>query len=258
MPADGRWAVNIPGSDCVDNKLFNNLIYNGHPWRGSILIPGPTPSGFESDYNVVMERFSNDGGNSVMGLAAWQALGHDLNSVVSTPDALFVDSTADDYHLKANSPALDRGISLADVTLDLEGRPRGDPPDIGAYEQISDQGPDLIGKWHSLKLKGPNKKGRYKVRATCFVTNGGNSPAMGFEVRVYYSRDDTLAGKEGIQLIKTKRIKKLVPSKSKKLKLKHTFKDDDPRGAYLIIEVDAAETVAETDETNNTTAHPLN
>jgi hypothetical protein len=49
---------------------------------------------------------------------------------------LFVDIGADDYHLDADSPAVDAGVSLADVTEDLDGqaRPAGAGYDIGAYE----------------------------------------------------------------------------------------------------------------------------
>jgi hypothetical protein len=136
VPADGRWALNIPNSNDTGNKLFNNIVFNFHSWRGSILIAEPTLAGFESDYNVVMDRFSVDGGDTRISLAQWQALGFDTHSIVATPDQLFVDPAAHDYHLKAGSPAIDRGTVLSDVTDDLEGNPRpvGSAYDIGAYE----------------------------------------------------------------------------------------------------------------------------
>jgi cysteine-rich repeat protein len=50
--------------------------------------------------------------------------------------ALFVDDGAGDYHLRPGSPAIDAGLTLPSVTVDLEGRPRptGGASDAGAYE----------------------------------------------------------------------------------------------------------------------------
>jgi hypothetical protein len=136
MPSDGRWGINIPNTVDTNNKLFNNIVYNYHSWRGSITIASPTLSGFESDYNVLMDRFSVDDGNSRINFAQWQALGYDAHSVLATPAELFVDVSADDYHLKAGSPAINAGTFLGDVTDDLEGNPRpvGPAYDAGAYE----------------------------------------------------------------------------------------------------------------------------
>ncbi len=136
MASDGRWGVNIPNTNDTNNKLFNNIVYNYHSWRGSITIASPTLSGFESDYNVVMDRFSTDDGNSQITFTAWQALGYDTHSIIATPDQLFIDHLSDDYHLKSSSPARNSGITLANVSTDLEGHPRPAELffDIGAYE----------------------------------------------------------------------------------------------------------------------------
>ncbi len=50
-------------------------------------------------------------------------------------DPLFVNPAADDYHIRAGSPAIDAGLNVG-VTTDLEGtpRPQGAGYDIGAYE----------------------------------------------------------------------------------------------------------------------------
>jgi hypothetical protein len=135
MPANGRWAFNIPNTE--NNKLFNNIVLNNHPYRGSILIGAPVSAGFESDYNIVMDRFAADGeGDMILTLAEWQALGYDLHSFIADTSQLFVDAGASDYHLKTGSPAIDKGIPLMDVVVDLEGaaRPAGAGYDIGAYE----------------------------------------------------------------------------------------------------------------------------
>ncbi|NIM96357.1 MAG: DUF1565 domain-containing protein [Anaerolineales bacterium] len=51
-------------------------------------------------------------------------------------DPQFVDSTSKDFHLQSTSPAIDHGITLSEVVVDLEGvpRPQGYGYDIGAYE----------------------------------------------------------------------------------------------------------------------------
>jgi parallel beta-helix repeat protein len=140
MASNGRWGINIPGTGDTNNKLFNNIVYNYHSWRGSITIGSPTLSGFESDYNVLMDRFSTDDGDTRITLAQWQALGYDAHSILATPTQLFVDASADDYHLKAGSPAINAGTLLGDVTDDLEGNPRpvGATHDAGAYEYQDD------------------------------------------------------------------------------------------------------------------------
>jgi hypothetical protein len=136
MASDGRWAVNIPNSSDTNNKIFNNILYTTHSWRGSISIATPTLPGFESDYNVIMDRFSANDGSTRLSLAQWQALGYDAHSIIAVPGELFVDPGSGDYHLKPGSPAIDAGRPLADVTEDLETNPRPSGPayDIGAFE----------------------------------------------------------------------------------------------------------------------------
>lgn len=135
---DGRWAIYISDDECVNNKIFNNIILTFHDWRGSIVIPSTGIPGFESDYNLIMNRFSADDDESVLSLSEWQALGYDTNSFVVTPNDLFVGS--DDYHLLPDSLGVDGGSTLLDVKTDIEGRmrPQGGAYDIGAFE-YSDQ-----------------------------------------------------------------------------------------------------------------------
>ncbi|MFC1849028.1 right-handed parallel beta-helix repeat-containing protein [candidate division CSSED10-310 bacterium] len=148
MADDGRWCINISQTGCINNKLFNNIIYTYHSWRGSIVLPATGISGFESDYNVVMNRFSTDDGDTRITLAQWQALGYDLHSIIATPTELFV-AAPDDYHLDENSPAIDQGTNLPDVPVDLEGttRPQGNGYDIGAYEYQDNQTVPALHPW---------------------------------------------------------------------------------------------------------------
>lgn len=141
MASDGRWAINITENSCINNRLYNNIIYTYHSYRGVITIPSATLSGFESDYNVILARFSADGDSTILDLSEWQALGFDLHSISSVPTALFVDSSADDYHLSESSPAKNNGIYMPEVQLDMDGvsRPQGSGVDIGCYEYQESQ-----------------------------------------------------------------------------------------------------------------------
>jgi len=136
MPSNGRWAITIGGAGCVNNKIFNNILYNSHSFRGSINLAAGTVSGFQSDYNIVVDRFSTNDGNSILTLSQWKALGYDTHSFVATPAQLFSSPVGNDYHLLLTSPAIDAGRSDLGIFADLENhsRPSGAGYDIGAYE----------------------------------------------------------------------------------------------------------------------------
>jgi len=76
-------------------------------------------------------------GKSIIPLSTWRTYGYDTHSILCTDlTALFVNAAANDYHLKATSPAVNAGTTLVEVTTDLEGisRPQGTAYDIGCYE----------------------------------------------------------------------------------------------------------------------------
>jgi len=133
---DGRWAFVMPDPGCTGNRVIDNVFWTDHFFRGSIAIWAARPAGFEAHHNAVMDRFSIDGGDTVIDLAAWQALGHGAGSFLATPGELFVDAAGGDFHLASGGPAVDAGVTLAEVTEDLEGapRPQGTASDPGAYE----------------------------------------------------------------------------------------------------------------------------
>jgi len=149
MPSNGRWCVNIPPSSSgqpnpVGNDIRNNILYTSHTFRGSVSIYSASAAGFSSDYNVVVNRFSTDDGNTNRSLVSWQALGYDQHSIIATPDQLFTNAAANDYTLKSGSPAIDAGVTLSgDVSEDITGaaRPRGLQFDIGCYEAAPALGP---------------------------------------------------------------------------------------------------------------------
>lgn len=137
IASNGRWALNIQDG-AVNTTARNNILLNAHPFRGSIDISFDSLPGFTDDHNAVMDRFTSDGGDSILTLVEWQQeTGLDAHSFVATQAALFVDAGSDDFHLSPTSPALDAGETRADVPTDIAGvaRPQGAGFDIGAYER---------------------------------------------------------------------------------------------------------------------------
>ncbi len=136
MASDARWAINVQNAS-TGNVVRNNILFNQQSFRGSIAISADSLPGFVSDTNVIMDRFSADGGDTRVTLSAWRsATGQDMHSIIATPAALFVNFAGNDYHLSSTSPARDAGGTIANVTDDLESapRPQGSAFDIGAYE----------------------------------------------------------------------------------------------------------------------------
>lgn len=135
---DARWCVNITDG-CTGNQVLNNILINEHPWRGSIVVAADALQGFVSDYNLVTPRLSPDGDATILSLAAWQALGHDLNTQVAAPQAALFSSPGADHHpLGASAQMVDAGTSAVAmvVSSDLDGLPRPQSAgyDIGCYE----------------------------------------------------------------------------------------------------------------------------
>ena len=71
-------------------------------------------------------------GNNFVGEGAGIAQSNNLFGI----DPLFVNAYDGNFQVKADSPAVNKGVSLAIVTTDFAGvaRPQGGAPDIGAYE----------------------------------------------------------------------------------------------------------------------------
>ncbi|HEX2477358.1 MAG TPA: right-handed parallel beta-helix repeat-containing protein [Lacipirellulaceae bacterium] len=139
QPNNGRWALNIRDGS-TGNSALNNILLNQHSLRGAISIDADSLSGFTSDYNVVISRFTTDDGDSILDLQDWrEATGNDQHSLVATAAELFVNPAADasgNYHLLATAGAINTGTNQFAPTDDLDGllRPVGAQVDIGAYE----------------------------------------------------------------------------------------------------------------------------
>ena len=140
VPSDGRWGILVKNGANVNTKIYNNIIINQHAWRGCIATENT--SQFESDYNILSDKMSANGDDSVITLAAWQNLGFDNHSqLAGTLASIFTNTGANNYQLVTNSQAIDAGTNTVSsiVTIDLNGhvRPAGAGFDVGAYEANS-------------------------------------------------------------------------------------------------------------------------
>jgi len=138
QPSDGRWNI-IAVDGSTGNTIYNNILINHHGFRGSIAIDAASSIGFVSDYNILVNRLSDDDGSSNMTLSQWQSMGYDLHSMIADPESqIFIDYTSGNFHLLQTAQAVDAGTNLVlpIVFEDLENisRPQGSGFDIGCYE----------------------------------------------------------------------------------------------------------------------------
>ena len=138
--------------------------------------------GFVSDYNLVVNRLSDDDGNSNMSLTSWQAMGYDTHSqIVQDENIIFVNPANSDYHLLESSQPTNIGTSLVSsvVNVDLDGvvRPQESGYDIGAYEFTPTTPVDEESTVNDFKLYqnypnpfNPSTKIQYAIGDRQFVT----------------------------------------------------------------------------------------
>ncbi|HJW28325.1 MAG TPA: right-handed parallel beta-helix repeat-containing protein [Saprospiraceae bacterium] len=158
--SDARWSVLIVNG-ATGAQVYNNILINQHPWKGSIALDPDAIPGFNSDYNVLVNSLSNNGDGNHITFAAWQALGYDAHSMLAAPLAdIFVAPGSGDYHLLNNAQAVNTGNSnfAFGVNVDLDGvtRPQGSQNDIGAYEALGTLAIDEDGRPaypHPKKIK---------------------------------------------------------------------------------------------------------
>jgi parallel beta-helix repeat protein len=134
--SNSRWALNIQNAS-TGNTVYNNILYDANPSHGSIDISTDSLPGFKSDYNIVVNRFTTNDGNTVQTLAQWQqATGQDKHSKIATTSQLFVSIAKNNYHEAPGSPSIDAGTSQDAPKVDISGhgRPSGKGYDIGCYE----------------------------------------------------------------------------------------------------------------------------
>lgn len=121
----------IVGWDAINTKIMNNTCVTiNPPCLAGIYI-------YDTAESAVIENNISWGGPSpIDNWSSSSTIDHNLTG----QDPKFVDESNYDFHIVSDSPAVDAGTTLADVTTDSDGvtRPQGCGYDIGAYEYIGD------------------------------------------------------------------------------------------------------------------------
>jgi hypothetical protein len=134
----GQWGIHVHSwspTNAGPNLIYNNTVYNHNgPGSVGILIVG----------EGVLEAF---GGNVIQnnisylnGFDLFPGEGNVESHNLVGVDPKFVDASAGDFHLQADSAAIDAGVEIGEDSVDYDGiaRPQGTGYDIGALEYTSD------------------------------------------------------------------------------------------------------------------------
>ena len=108
-------------------KVWNNTVYGNNGWGINIQSGTTKPTNTVVQNNIVFANTSGQIANT--------GTGSIINANLTT-DPRFVNATAGDFNLQLSSPAIDKGVLLSLVKVDIRKypRPKRLGQDIGAYE----------------------------------------------------------------------------------------------------------------------------
>jgi parallel beta-helix repeat protein len=130
------------------NVAYNNIIYGNNGGYAVEISFGGGPSNTRVENNTISNQYGIDIGSDASGTLVQNNIVSGSNANISNQgkastvssnfvgNPLFVNVASANYHLQATSPAIDAGITIAEVSTDFDGitRPQGAAYDIGAYE----------------------------------------------------------------------------------------------------------------------------
>jgi hypothetical protein len=108
-------------------KVWNNTVYANKGWGINIQTGSSKPTNTVVQNNIVFANTSGQIANT--------GISSIINSNLTT-DPRFVNASANDFNLQLSSPAIDKGVLLSPVKIDIRKypRPKRLGQDIGAYE----------------------------------------------------------------------------------------------------------------------------
>ncbi len=116
------------GGNASNIKIYNNIIVGFT--NGSPIVAGTRPGCTLTNLDIQNNIFYNNSNNNAVYFMNPVSSKTVLNNQVANP--LFISST--DFHLQSGSPAIGKGLKIAGLTTDFEGKAVNDPPSIGAIE----------------------------------------------------------------------------------------------------------------------------
>ncbi|WP_162604958.1 choice-of-anchor D domain-containing protein [Geomonas terrae] len=164
--------------------------------------------------------------------------------------------TTDNCSKKTLSPSASCTATVS-FTPTLEGQQSAtltipsEDPDSPATVSLTGVGtnllPDLYGAWS--KVSKTQKRGNYSVSGTLTTINGGSATAVNVTVNVYLSTDTTSTSHD--TLIGTYKFAGITAGASKATLIRYSTGTTDPGSLYLKAVIDPANSVAESEESNN-------
>jgi hypothetical protein len=134
------WVDNNNSSVKVKNNIFYNTQTNDYGSGQLFIRSGQLLANVDANYNLYY-RINNNlrivekeslGIFHMNDIAGIRAIGLELNSPTPANP-----SFTSDYHLQSNSPAIGKGMYIAEVLNDFDNKPFGNPRNIGAYASLS-------------------------------------------------------------------------------------------------------------------------
>jgi len=144
-----EWGLDVPHHPMNGITIINNTFYkNGVTWGGAIRVSNPEALNVVLRNNICSQNLSFQIEKESIVPSANLVVDHNLidgfrnypgeitGSSYVTGNPLFVNSSAADFHLQSNSPAIDKASSLNAPAQDYDSisRPQGAGFDIGAFE----------------------------------------------------------------------------------------------------------------------------
>jgi len=121
------YGIDVSFGSPSNTGVYNNTVYNNG---------GGIRAGSDSTGAIIKNNIVYQSGSAVSNSGSGTTLSNNL-----TADPKFVNPSAGDFQLQSTSPAIDSGVALPQVGIDIEGvlRPQGTAFDLGAHEYKSQQ-----------------------------------------------------------------------------------------------------------------------